>query len=199
MNCRTRRPSRLCFVPLVLGLIGAAEADINASAPLDVAQLMELMAQVPSRQDRFVETKTLSVLTEPLILTGTLSYVRPDHIEKHVLTPYEEHLIVQGDQLTLKNKDGTKRIGVKSHPLIWSFVEAIRASLAGEAGTLRRFYHVAIDGRRQKWTLTLRPLDEQTKGYVALITLHGRDNRLTSLEIKETGGDQSVMTIEPAS
>lgn len=183
----------------MLGLIGAVEADLSASPPLDVTQLMEWMAQVPSRRDRFVETKTLSVLTEPLILTGTLSYVRPDHIEKHVLTPYEEHLIVQGDQLTLKNRDGTKRISVKSHPLIWSFVEAIRASLAGEAVTLRRFYHVTIGGRRQNWTLTLRPLDEQTKGYVAFITLHGRDNRLTSLEIKEAGGDQSVMTIEPAS
>ncbi|HEY6084953.1 MAG TPA: LolA-related protein [Nitrospira sp.] len=199
MNCQTRRLSRLCLLPLVLGLIGAAEADLSASPPLDVTQLMEWMAQVPSRRDRFVETKTLSVLTEPLILTGTLSYVRPDHIEKHVLTPYEEHLIVQGDQLTLKNRDGTKRISVKSHPLIWSFVEAIRASLAGEAVTLRRFYHVTIGGRRQNWTLTLRPLDEQTKGYVAFITLHGRDNRLTSLEIKEAGGDQSVMTIEPAS
>ena len=112
------------MLSLALGLPGIAEAAGNQE-PLDLLKLMELMGQVSARQDRFTETKTMAVLTKPLVLTGTLAYSRPDRVEKHVLAPYEEHLVVQGDQLTLVNKDGTKRIGVKSHPLIWSFVEAI--------------------------------------------------------------------------
>ncbi|SLM46834.1 putative transmembrane protein [Nitrospira japonica] len=200
MNSRIEQRIRICLLVLSLGLGGAAEADVDAPQPLDVPRLMELMAQVESRQDRFTETKTLTVLTEPMVLTGTLSYTRPDRIEKHVLTPYEEHLVVQGDQLTLTNKDGTKRVRVKSHPLIWSFVEAIRASLAGDAATLQRFYDVRIDGSRQGWTLTLRPFDEKAAARLTSIALHGKDSRLTSVEIIETGGDQSVMTIhEPAS
>lgn len=156
---------------------------------------MELMAQITSRQDRFTEAKTFAMLTKPLILTGTLSYVRPDRVEKHVLTPYEEHLSVQGDQLTLRNKDGTKQIGVKSHPLIWSLVEAIRASLSGDVTTLRRFYHVKIDGTQRDWILTLRPLNEEASSYLSSIALRGRDARLMSIEVKESGGDRSVMTI----
>jgi hypothetical protein len=161
---------------------------------------MELMAQVTARQDRFTETKTLAMLTKPLVLTGTLSYSRPDRVEKHVLTPYEEHLVVQGDELTLRNKDGLKHIGVKSHPLIWSFVEAIRSSLAGEVASLRRFYHIRIEGTPEKWRLTLRPLDPEAASYLTSIQLRGRGNRLALVEIQETGGDRSVMTIhEPPS
>jgi outer membrane lipoprotein-sorting protein len=183
---------------LVLGLPVLVKADNEQ--PLDLPQLMELMAQVRDRRDRFTETKTLAVLTKPLVLTGTLAYSRPDRVEKHVLSPYEEHLVVQGDELTLTNKDGTKRIGVKSHPLIWSFVEAIRASLAGEVTALRRFYHVKLEGTRNDWLLTLRPLDPQAASYLTSIMLNGRGNHLRSVDIREAGGDRSVMAIhEPVS
>ena len=91
------------------------------------------MAKVASREDRFTETKTVAMLTQPLVLKGTLAYARPDRVEKHVTSPYTEHLVVQGDQLTLSTREGTKRMAVNSHPLIRSFIEAIRASLAGEA------------------------------------------------------------------
>ena len=190
---------RWAALSLALGLPGIAEAG-SASQPLDLPQLMELMARVTARQDRFTETKTLAMLTKPLVLTGTLSYSRPDRVEKHVLTPYEEHLVVQGDELTLVNKDGLKRIGVRSHPLIWSFVEAIRASLAGEVASLRRFYHIKLNGTPENWRLTLRPLDPEAASYLTSIQLSGHGNRLALVEIQETGGDRSVMTIhEPAS
>ncbi|HET6675227.1 MAG TPA: LolA-related protein [Nitrospiraceae bacterium] len=198
MNSPWNRFIRSSALLFALGLRVIVEA--GDAPPLDLPQLMDLMAQVTARQDRFTETKTLAVLTKPLVLTGTLSYSRPDRVEKHVLTPYEEHLVVQGDKLTLVNKGGTKRIGVNSHPLIWSFVEAIRASLAGEVTALRRFYHVKLEGTRTAWLLTLRPLDPQAASYLTSITLRGRGNRLSAVEIREAGGDRSVMTIhEPVS
>ena len=168
----------------------------TAAQPVDVPQLMELLAEVSSRQDMFTETKTVAVLTRPLVLKGTLSYTRPDRVEKHVTSPYEEHVVVQGDQLTLANRDGTKRVQVKSHPLIWSFVEAIRASLAGDVATLRRFYYIDLEGTRDRWMLTLRPLDRQAAEYLSVVKLSGSGNRLTTVEIREAGGDHSVMTIQ---
>ncbi len=183
---------------LVLSLVCWSPDNASSETParpLDVPQLMELMAQVTSRQDTFTETKTVAMLTRPLVLTGTLSYARPDRVEKHVLTPYEEHVVVHGDQLTLANREGTKRVGVKSHPLIWSFVEAIRASLAGDVATLRRFYHVKLEGTQKQWILTLRPLDQQAAEYLTSIRLNGDGNRLTAVEIQEAGGDHSVMKI----
>lgn len=184
---------------LLTGLPVAAEQE-SGSPPLDVPGLMELMAKVPSREDRFTETKTVAMLTRPLVLKGTLTYVRPDRVEKHVTSPYAEHLVVQGDRITLSTQEGTKRIAVDSHPLIRSFIEAIRASLAGEVSVLRRLYHIKLQGTQQNWMLTLRPLDAQAAEYLSSITLSGRGDRLTAVDIRETGGDRSLMQIhEPVS
>jgi hypothetical protein len=195
----------MTFAPLTLlcslfAWLPAVAAQGDGTPPLDVPGLMELMAKVPSREDRFTETKTVAMLTQPLILKGTLAYVRPDRVEKHVTSPYAEHLVVQGDQLTLSTKEGTKRIAVDSHPLIRSFIEAIRASLAGEVAVLRRLYHIKLEGTQQNWMLTLRPLDAQASEYLTSITLTGHGDHLTTVDIRETGGDRSLMQIhEPVS
>jgi hypothetical protein len=104
--------------------------------------------------------------------------------------------VVHGDQLTLSTANGTKRIAVDSHPLIRSFIEAIRASLAGEVSVLRRLYHIKLQGTRQNWMLTLRPLDAQAAEHLSSITLTGHGDRLTEVDIRETGGDRSVMQIQ---
>ena len=192
--------ARLILLFSLLAELPAAAQQAAATPPLDVPGLMDLMAKVPAREDRFTETKTLAMLTQPMVLKGTLAYVRPNRVEKHITSPYAEHLIVQGDQLTLSSKEGTKRIAVDSHPLIRSFIEAIRASLAGEVAVLRRLYHIKLQGTRQHWMLTLRPLDAQAAEYLSSITLTGHEDRLTEVDIQETGGDRSVMQIqEPVS
>ena len=192
--------ARLILLFSLLAELPAAAQQAAATPPLDVPGLMDLMAKVPAREDRFTETKTLAMLTQPMVLKGTLAYVRPNRVEKHITSPYAEHLIVQGDQLTLSSKEGTKRIAVDSHPLIRSFIEAIRASLAGEVAVLRRLYHIKLQGTQQDWMLTLRPLDARAAEYLTSITLTGHGDRLTTVDIREAGGDRSVMQIhEPVS
>ena len=84
---------------------------------------------------------------------------------------------------------------MNSHPLIRWFIEAILASLAGEVAVLRRLYHIKIQGTQQNWMLTLRQLDAQAAEYLISITLSGHGDRLTTVDIRETGGDRSVMQI----
>ncbi|MGH8752042.1 MAG: LolA family protein, partial [Burkholderiales bacterium] len=72
-------------------------------------QLMQDMARVETSSANFTETKTLSVLTAPLTLSGKLFYRRPGRVEKHVLSPYDESLRVEGDALTLE-KNGKSRV-----------------------------------------------------------------------------------------
>lgn len=188
--------ARLVLLCSLLSWLPAGADPEIGGAPFDVPGLMELLGKVSSRQDRFTETKTLAILTQPVVLKGTLAYVRPDRVEKHVTSPYTEDLLVQGDRLTLSSSKGTKQIAVDSHPLIRSFVEAIRASLAGELAVLRRLYHIKFQGTRQQWELTLRPLEAQAAEYLTSITLRGEGDRLTTVDIRETGGDRSLMEID---
>jgi outer membrane lipoprotein-sorting protein len=185
----------LCLV-LAISVGATSERDAQPTEPWDLAQLMTAMAGVKETRDTFTESKAMAVLTAPLELSGTLAYMRPNHIEKHVRTPYEEHLVVEGEMLTLTNKDGQKRIALRKYPMIRAFVESIRATLAGDAGALRRFYHVTLAGERRQWVLTLKPLEPQLAEYVRFIKVAGMENRLTRIDIQEAGGDSSVMMIQ---
>lgn len=197
MKSLTRRAGSILTLCLVCTVpsIATSEPDTSSPETWDLPQLMARMAEVSNTRDRFTETKSLAVLTEPLILSGNLFYKRPDRVEKHVLSPYEEHLIVEGDNLTLIDQDGKKRIALHKYPVIRAFVESIRGALAGDMSTLTRFYQVVLTGDRRRWTLTLKPLDQQLADYVRFIRLSGTDNRVTQIDMQEAGGDSSVMTI----
>lgn len=166
-----------------------------AAEPWTLTDLMALMAQVPSSREAFTERKYMDVLVEPIVLTGDLSYQRPDRLERHVRRPYEERLIVEGDRLTLETLDGKRKIALRHHPVIWGFVESIRATLTGDEATLQKVYDARLEGSRDQWTLTLRPKDPQLAEYVTSIEIGGAGSRIERVETREADGDRSVMTI----
>jgi len=163
----------------------------------DLAALMQAMAQVPSSQARFVETRHIALLTQPVELKGSLSYERPNRLAKHVHSPVDELLSVDGDALTVVNKTrGEKRVvSLRDQPAAGALVASVRATLAGDRAQLERHYKVELSGTRAEWTLRLQPRDSQLKRYVESITLAGADTRLQRIESVEASGDRSRMTI----
>lgn len=162
----------------------------------DVTQLMQRLAQVKSAQGRFVEKKYLSILNTPLETSGTLSYQAPGHLEKHTRAPREESMILDGGSLVIENKvRGKRSLALQDYPLLWAFIESIRSTLAGDLTTLNKFYQVKLDGDVRHWRLTLLPSDAKTLEIVREIRIGGREERVDEVEILETSGDRSVMTV----
>lgn len=51
-----------------------------AEAPLDLAELMARLAEVPERRASFREERRFAALNQPLESTGRLLYRRPGHL-----------------------------------------------------------------------------------------------------------------------
>ena len=190
---------RALLVLLAAGICpsGALAAEANEADPWDVKRLMRELGQVKSAKARFVERKHLAILNAPLDATGTLLYTAPGRLEKHTLTPRQESLLLDGDRLTLENKERKQRrtFALQDQPVIWAFVESIRSTLAGDLATLNRFYKVSLDGGAGDWRLTLSPVEPGMQGVVSEIRIGGSRDRINTIEIIETQGDRSVMTI----
>ncbi|HUL14211.1 MAG TPA: LolA-related protein [Methylococcaceae bacterium] len=161
--------------------------------------LMQTLSQAPQGETRFTERKTMSLLKEPLTLTGTLRYQAPSRLEKHILTPFDERYTVDGDTLTIDNpsKQLHKSFSLASYPALWAFVESIRAPLAGDLEVLQRFYRISLGGSQRNWLLALVPIEPEMAKMVRLIRIKGNGNRMSRVEIAEANGDDSVMLIEP--
>jgi len=175
----------------------AVAAEAGDSAGWDIKRLMQDLGQVKIAKGRFVERKHMAILTAPLEFSGTLVYTAPGRLEKHTLSPRQESLVLERDELTIENKERNQRrtLLLQDYPVVWAFVESFRSTLAGDLATLNRFYRVGLEGGERRWRLTLKPSDPKMQDVVSEIRISGSRSRISVIEIIETGGDRSVMTI----
>ena len=197
-------PVRYAVMALVIaaaaGRFPAASAQAQAKSKWDLPQLMQDLRQVKTARGRFVERKYLAILNTPLESSGTLVYIAPGRLEKHMLLPRQESLILDGDTLLIENKEtGQRRVVVlQEQPVVWAFVESIRSTLAGDLQTLNRFYEVSLEGDARRWRLRLKPTAPLMREVASEIRLSGSGTWVGVIEILEAGGDRSVMTITRA-
>jgi Outer membrane lipoprotein carrier protein LolA-like len=189
-DSRLARRARTLLSPILL--LAAADA-----AAWGIDELMQDLARVKTANGRFVERKHLAILTAPLESSGTLTYIAPDRLEKHTLSPRTESLLLERDLLTLESTQPKRRrtIRLEDYPVVGVFVESIRSTLAGDLALLRRLYEVALEGDEHRWRLVLKPSDPKMQEMVREIRIGGSRNWIGSIEFLEPGGDRSVMTI----
>lgn len=182
---------------LLAVMASAAAWGAAPNAGFTLEELMGDLARVRSAVGKFTERKYLSILEAPLDSSGTLVYRAPGRLEKHTLVPERESLVLNDGQLVLENtgRGWRKSFTLREHPAIWAFVESIRSTLAGDLPTLQRFYNVALSGDAADWELRLRPREAAIKDVVDEIRIRGAGTWISGIEILETAGDRSVMTI----
>jgi outer membrane lipoprotein-sorting protein len=193
-----RRLDRDIVLLLTLAFASAGPSwSAEPAAKWGIDSLMQQLSGVKQSKARFVERKYLKVLKAPLELSGTLAYTKPGRLEKRTLKPKPETLTVEDDQLTLENPARNERrvLKLQDYPVLWGFVESIRATLGGDIKALERFYRVELEGGPAKWQLFLTPRDRKMNEVISLIHIDGSQARIDTIEVQEARGDRSVMRI----
>jgi outer membrane lipoprotein-sorting protein len=162
-----------------------------------ITELMQTLAQVKSASGQFTERKTMRILSEPLLASGTLLYLAPDQVQKITVLPQRERVAVRGDTVTIEGgqDERGRTLSLADYPEIGGIVEGIRATLAGDLPTLRRFYAVQLDGSAADWRLVLQPTALKLQKFVKQIRIAGSGNKVHTVETEDGDGDLSQMSI----
>ncbi|HYZ34502.1 MAG TPA: LolA-related protein [Crenalkalicoccus sp.] len=169
-----------------------------ASDVLDIAALMQAMAAVPERHQRFREERRFTALSFPLILTGTLHYWRPSRFEKRTETPERELLKVDGDRIELTvGNEPTQHIDLGRSPEMQALVNAFRAPLSGDLATLQRYFRMEGSGSPERWLLKLQPLEPRAARLLREVRLGGVAAEVRSTVWVQGNGDEYAMQTEP--
>ncbi len=184
---------------LLLWLAGGLGATAMAQA-FSIDSLMQELARGAEATVKYRETKHSALLKQPLEMSGELRYKRPSFLEKRVITPHDERYTIDGDTLTVERKrDGRAHtLALQSQPVLWALVEGIRATLRGDAATLRRFYRLELEGDTTAWTLHLLPSGTDMAEFVRAVRLRGGNGRLRAMEVLEVSGDRAVTEFSEA-
>jgi len=183
----------------VLGTLGreALGNDEAGDEPWTLKRLMRELGSVRSARARFSETKYLKMLDRPIQSSGTLAWDAPSRLEKLTLLPKRERMLVEQDKVTLEIGTPPKRrvISMTDYPLLRAFIESIRATLAGDLASLERFYRVEFHGSSDGWRIKLEPSEAKTKSVVRVIRIFGSGGEIGTVEVEQSDGDRSVMTM----
>ena len=166
------------------------------AAEWDIDQLMRGLAQTRSDRARFVEKKSIAMLTRPVESSGELFYSAPDHLEKRTIKPKAESMILDRGMLTIEREQQRHVLPLQDYPELAAFIESIRATLAGDRKALEHSYRLALEGSVERWSLQLLPVDEKIQSVVRRIRISGVRDTLRSIEIIQADGDSSLMLIE---
>jgi len=163
-----------------------------------ITQLMQTLSQVKSASGQFTERKTMQMLSEPLVASGTLLYLAPDQIQKITVLPRRDRVAVRGNTVTIEGgqDERSRTLSLSDYPEIGGIVEGIRATLSGDLPTLRRFYAIELDGTAADWRLVLQPTAPKLQKFVKQIRIAGSGNKIHSVETEDGNGDLSRMSID---
>ncbi|HEY9097760.1 MAG TPA: LolA-related protein [Thiobacillus sp.] len=184
------------FQLIALAGLALTLSTVVQAAPLSLAQLMASLAKSPQGAATFTETKTISILEQPIVSSGELLFIAPDRLEKRTLKPRAETVVLDGDTLTVERGLRKHVLPLKNYPEVAGMIESIRATLAGDRKALEKIYHVALNGDHERWTLELTPLDAKVGKVIARIRIEGTKDVVRSVNILQADGDSSQMTIE---
>jgi len=176
---------------VLLGFSLSAQA-----AQFTISQLMGALANNKHGAASFSEKKFISILDQPVESSGELLFIAPARLEKRTLKPKAETLVLDGDVLTIERRRRKHVLQLKDYPELAGMIESIRATLAGDRKALERVYHLTLRGDSERWTLVLIPLDAKVGGAVARIRIEGVQDDVRTVEILQSDGDRSLMSIQ---
>ena len=190
---RSLKRLRHTATAVVCGLACAAPA----WATFDLPALAALLAERKSGEARFTEERFVSGFDGPLRASGTLSFKAPDRFSRQTLEPVAEALVVEGNTLTLKRGTRTRQLALDTVPELTALVEAVRATLTGNAAALQRHFTARVEGGPALWTLTLVPRDTRLATQVRELQIAGQGADVRSVALWLSGGDRSLMSVQP--
>jgi Outer membrane lipoprotein carrier protein LolA-like len=182
-----------CVTPPGAAPGASPAAPAPAGGSLD--QLLQLLAARPHGHVTFTEVHQLAVLERPLQSSGELLYDAPDRLEKRTLQPKPEDLILDHGILTARHGGRSRVLALQDYPQIVPFLESIRATLAGDRAALERYFAVQYSGSLDHWVLELTPTGPEVARAVEHIRITGERGAVRSVEIRQTDGDASVLTV----
>lgn len=169
-----------------------------AAAAFDLDALFALLGRPQSLRATFHERKFVRQLDAPVDSSGELAFDAPATLELRRLQPRAETMRLEGSTLMLQRGRQQRSFQLDEHPEIATYVEAIRAVLAGDRSALERRYDTALSGEPRAWTLRLTPKPVPGRDEpVASIMLQGMRSAVRTVEVRLVDGDYSVLNIEP--
>ncbi len=174
----------------------AAEAaqSANGAAPSKQALdgLLDAFRKSPGVSARFTEEKHIALLKKPLTSQGSLYFLSPDKLARHVESPKRSVVLLEGNELRISDGKGVRTVDLTKNAAIAALVRSFVHLLHGDRAALERDFHVDFSDRGESWLLRLTPKAAPLDKLVDVISVSGQGLVLREMAVMEPSGDRTL-------
>jgi hypothetical protein len=114
-----------------------------------------------------------------------------------VVTPFPETIAITGDRIYVRSPEGDREWEVSAQPVVLAWIEAIRATLAGDGASLTRLFRIEVNGDQNSWEMRLEPVDPRVSKALSWVYVRGKNAAITSVEVRDAQADRISIVIKP--
>lgn len=170
-----------------------------AAATSSAHAVIAALRQPAPAHTAFAEARFLQVLDRPLVVSGQLSWLGGDRLQRRVEHPRAETATIADGEVTQQREGKPPRhFSLKRAPQLQVLLDSFAALLGGDAGRLQQAFEIRHEGDAAgAWTLTLVPRDARVARTVARIRIDGAGNQPRCMHMEEADGDLAVDLLGP--
>lgn len=184
---------------LILLLPWASASALEPAPAASAATLIAALGQPAPAHTAFAEARFLQVLDRPLVVSGELSWLGGDRLQRRVEHPQKETATIADGEVT-QQRDGRspRHFSLKRAPQLQVLLDSFVALLSGDAARLQQAFEVRQTGDAGgAWALTLVPRDARVAKTVASIRIDGHAKESRCMHMQEADGDLAVDLLGP--
>ena len=191
--------TRLLLSLLLPCWAATASASEPAAATTSAQAVIEALRQPAPAHAAFAEARFLKVLERPLVVSGELSWLGGDRLQRRVEQPRAETATIADGEVTQQREGKSPRhFSLKRAPQLQVLLDSFVALLSGDAGRLQRSFEIRQRGDAAgAWTLILVPRDARVAKTVARIRIDGVGDQSRCMHMEEADGDLAVDLLGP--
>lgn len=161
--------------------------------------LIAALGQPAPAHTAFAEARFLQVLDRPLVVSGELSWLGGDRLQRRVDHPQAETATIADGEVT-EQRDGkpARHFSLKRAPQLQVLLDSFVALLSGDAQRLQQAFDIhQIGNGNGAWVLALVPRDPVVAHTVASIRIDGFKHQSRCMHMQEADGDLAVDLLGP--
>jgi outer membrane lipoprotein-sorting protein len=144
----------------------------------------------------FTEEKSVKLLAHPLRSTGTIVFSRDRGVARLTTKPKVTSVVITPTTLKFKDANHSEEIPLDKSKDLKAFALIFPSVLRGDRVALEKSFAIGLYGSdTDRWALVFTPKTDSLKKLVAKIAVYGTRGDLTGVDITETSGDTTVLTL----
>ena len=163
-----------------------------------MASLTEAAASMQTMQCRFVQSKTMAMLTEPSVSEGKMYFSSPDRLRWEYVTPYPFALVVNGERIVKVTEGKAEVLEGNSGRMYQGIVGMIMGSASGKKLFDTSAFAVVLFDDGTFWKAEMTPKRRDMKRMFSQLVFHFDKNTqvIDHVEFIEPKGDKTTICFE---